>query len=159
MDNTLKEQYMKVLFRFKKAGLDFPGLTEVNMSELFVMAGIANNDFCCEKSVINTAEIQSHIFISKAAISLMFTSLEKRGYLIRETDKTNRRKITVELTPEGVRILAAAQKQMDELLEETLSRFGEEKTWQLISLLNQLSDISEELKAKAAAQKATSKKQ
>jgi DNA-binding transcriptional regulator YbjK len=48
---------------------------------------------------------------------------------------------------------------MDELLEETLSRFGEEKTWQLISLLNQLSDISEELKAKAAAQKATSKKQ
>ncbi|MDR3344387.1 MAG: winged helix DNA-binding protein [Oscillospiraceae bacterium] len=113
------------------------------------MAGISNNIFCNDKSV-NMAQIQSNTHITKAAISQMFTSLEKRGYVVRETDKTNRRKITVELTPAGERILEEAQKQVDGMLEKTIARLGEEKAWQLIGLLEELSDIAEDIKREDA---------
>jgi DNA-binding MarR family transcriptional regulator len=145
MDTKLKKQYVQVLFRFRKAGLDFPKISDVNMTELFVMAGLSNNVFCDDKSV-NMTEIQNNTYISKAAISLMFTSLEKRGYVIRETDRNNRRKITVELTAKGETILAEAQGQVNQMLEEILSRLGEGKAWQLVSLLNQLSDIADDIK-------------
>jgi DNA-binding MarR family transcriptional regulator len=145
MDTKLKREYIQVLFRFKKAGLDFPKISDVNMTELFVMAGISNNAFFKDKS-IDLTEIQNLTHITKAAISLMFTSLEKRGYVIRETDRSNRRRITVELTTEGEKVLAEAQTQVDLMLDQTLSRLGEEKAWQLISLLHELSDISDELK-------------
>ncbi|MDR3242679.1 MAG: MarR family transcriptional regulator [Clostridiales Family XIII bacterium] len=151
MDSNLKEQYIQVLFRFKKAGLDFPKVSDVNMTELFVMAGISENAFCGDKSV-NMAEIQSSIYITKAAISQMFTSLEKKGYVVRETDRSNRRKITVELTDAGSKILEGAKKQADQMLEQTLSRLGEENAWRLITLLNRLSDIFDEVKQKISAE-------
>jgi DNA-binding MarR family transcriptional regulator len=149
MDISLKKAYIQILFRFRKNGLDIPKILDVNITELFVMAGISNNIFCNDKSV-NMAQIQSNTHITKAAISQMFTSLEKRGYVVRETDKTNRRKITVELTPAGERILEEAQKQVDGMLEKTIARLGEEKAWQLIGLLEELSDIAEDIKREDA---------
>jgi DNA-binding MarR family transcriptional regulator len=154
MDTKLKQEYIQVLFRFKKVGLDFPKISDVNMTELFVMAGISNNAFFKDKS-IDLTEIQNHTHITKAAISQIFTSLEKRGYVIRETDRSNRRRITVELTTEGEKVLAEAQKQSDLMLEQILTRLGEEKSWQIISLLNELSDITDELKT--TARRATNK--
>jgi DNA-binding MarR family transcriptional regulator len=145
LNSDLKKAYVQVLFRFKKTGLDFPKIQDVNLTELFVMAGISNNLFL-NKSSINLTEIQNITHITKGAISSMFTSLEKRGYVIRETDKTNRRKITVELTPEGERVIAEAQKQVDAMLEAILSRFGKEKSRQLVLLLNELSDITDEIR-------------
>ncbi|MDR3314369.1 MAG: transcriptional regulator [Oscillospiraceae bacterium] len=145
MHDDLKKSYIQVLFRFRKTGLDFPKISDLNITELFVMAGISNNAFL-DKSSCNLTEIQNNTHITKGAISLMFTSLEKRGYVIRETDKTNRRKITVALTPEGERVITEAQKQADALLDATLSRFGAEKSQQLVALLNELSDITDEMK-------------
>jgi DNA-binding MarR family transcriptional regulator len=145
MDTGLKKQYIQVLFRFRKVGLASPKISGVNMTELFVMAGISN-DISLDKKSVNMSEIQCNTHITKAAISQMFSSLEKRGYVIRETDRSNRRKITVELTPEGERIISEAQREVDKMLDETLSRLGEQKARQLISLLNELSDILDELK-------------
>jgi DNA-binding MarR family transcriptional regulator len=142
LDNNLKKQYIQILFRFRKIGLDFPKSLDVNITEFIVMAGISNSAFCKDKSV-DVLEIQKNIHVTKSAVSQNFSSLEKRGYIIRERNKTNRRRITVELTPEGKRILKEAQKQVDHMLEKTLSRFGEEKARQLVSLLNELSDISD----------------
>ena len=152
MDNDLKKNYMQALFRFKKCGLDFQRMPDVNMTELFVMAGLSNNIYGVDQCV-SLSKIQGHAHITKAAISQMFTSLEKRGYVIRETDPSNRRRITVTLTTEGEEILKQAQAQADRMLNEILCRFGEENAWQLISLLTQLSDITEGLKLENTAEK------
>jgi len=152
MDAELKKEFMQILFRFKKAGPDFSTSSDVNMTELFVMAGISNKMFFKDNSV-DLTEIQNLTHITKAAISQIFTSLDKRGYVIRETDRSNRRRITVELTAEGERVLAQAQSRADRMLEQILSRLGEEKAWQFISLLNEVSDIADELKGESATAK------
>ena len=145
MDSELKKRYIQVLFRFRKSGLDFPKIADVSMMELFVMAGLSNNNFCDGKRV-DLTQIKGHTHTTKAAISLMFTSLEKKGYVIREIDKSNRRKITVVLTDAGNQVLENAKVKIDLLLDKTFTRFGEDKAWQLITLLNELSDVSDQLK-------------
>lgn len=127
--------------------MDFPKMSNINMTEFFVMNGLSKNMFGVDKSV-DLSQIQCHTHITKAAISQMFTSLEKRGYIIRETDKSNRRKITVTLTPQGTEILAQSQQQANQTLEEILHRLGEEKAQQLVSLLSELSDIRDDIKLK-----------
>jgi len=145
MNSELKKSYIQVMFRFRKSGMDFPKLAGVNMMELFVMAGLSNNSFCDDKH-IDLEQIKRHTHTTKAAISLMFTSLEKRGYVIREIDKSNRRKITVVLTDAGNKVLEETKIKVDFLLDKIFTRFGEDKAWQLITLLNELSDVSDEIK-------------
>ena len=150
MESDLKKKFMQALFRFKKSGMDLPKMADINMTEFFVMNGLDRNIFGKDQSV-DLSQIQFHTHVTKAAISQMFTSLAKRGYIIRETDKSNRRKITVTLTQEGRETLALSQQAADKMLEKILLRLGEDKALQLVSLLNELSDISDGIKRESAA--------
>lgn len=150
MENDLKKKFMQAIFRFRKSGMDFPKLADINMTEFFVMNGLSKNIFGDDNSV-DLSQIQCHTHITKAAISQMFTSLEKRGYIIRETDKSNRRRITVVLTPQGTEILAQSQQQANKTLEEILLRLGLEKAQQLVELLSELSDIRDDIKRQHTA--------
>lgn len=145
LDNELKKKFMQAIFRFRKSGMDFPKMAEINMTEFFVMNGLSRNIFGQDQSV-DLSQVQCHTHVTKAAISQMFTSLEKRGYIIRETDKSNRRRITVTLTQQGEKILSQSQQVADKTLDDILLRLGEEKAWQLVCLLSELSDISDEIK-------------
>ena len=144
MDSGLKDQYMHAIFRFKKMGMVFHQIADVNMNELVVMRGIAGNSFSDNNTCVS--EIQSNLHITKSAISQMMNSLEKKGYIEREIDKNDRRKVIVTLTKMGMDVLKKTKDSVNQLLDEIFSRFGEENTKQLISLINLLSDISEELK-------------
>lgn len=150
MDRELKNQFMQVLFRFRKSGLDYVKISDLNMTELYVMNSLSENLFSDGKN-IDLAEIQNHTYVTKAAISKMFTSLEKKGYVIRETDKLNRRRITVELTPCGKETVEEAAGTASDVLDIVISRLGEEKTCQLISLLNELSDVTDEVRSELGA--------
>ena len=150
MESDLKRKFMQALFRFRKSGMDLPKMADINMTEFFVMHGLAENMFGKDQSV-DLSQIQFHTHVTKAAISQMFTSLAKRGYIIRETDTSNRRRITVTLTRHGKEILALSQQEADKMLDKILLRLGEEKALQLVSLLNDLSDISDSIKQECRA--------
>ncbi|MFA9379818.1 MAG: MarR family winged helix-turn-helix transcriptional regulator [Acetanaerobacterium sp.] len=149
MDETLKEQLVHAMLRFKKVGMTFPPGLDIRMGELFVMSGIAKRTSCPDKNV-NVSDIQSNLYITKPAVSQMLNALEKKGYVIREIDKSDRRKIAVTLTDHGQDILKQTKEYTDQMLETVISRFGEENTWQLIKLFSLLSDITEDLKREAS---------
>lgn len=145
MENILKEQYVQLLFRFRKSGLDFPKISDINMSELFVMGSLPTDLLNVDKG-ISLSDIQSNIHVTKGAVSQIFNALEKKGYINREIDKTNRRRIIVTLTEEGNKVLENTKVQVEQKLEHIISRFGEKNMQQLIMLVNQLTDITDELK-------------
>ena len=144
MDRELKEQYIHALFRFRKIGVNLPQLSELNMTEITILKNIVKGSDCSHHNM-SVSEMQSKLHITKSAISQMMNSLEKKGYIEREIDKADRRKIVATLTPRGEDILKEAKRNVDQRLEETISRFGKENTKQLIILLNQLSDIVEDI--------------
>ena len=148
----LKGQLVVSIFRFKKIGMSFPAdlntqlkELDVSMAELALMKGVAENKPESEGN-INIADIQNYLFVTKAAVSQMFGTLEKKGYLNREVDRSNRRKLIVTLTPRGQEVLCVVEDKMELLLSKIISRVGEDNTKQLISLINRFAEVTEELK-------------
>lgn len=144
MDDKIKEQFVHAMFRFRKMGMTLPAEFDIRMTELFLMKSIAKRTSCTNKSV-HVSDIQSNLHITKPAVSQMLNALEKRGYVKREMDTEDRRKIAVTLTSDGQEILKQTEEYFNRRLEETISRFGEENTKQLTELFNLLTDISEDL--------------
>ena len=144
MGSQLKEQLARSLFRFKKVNVHFPPALDIHMGELFLMNKLVKNTSESD-SHATTAELQKKLFVSKPAVSQMYKSLEKKGYIYRETDKNDRRKVVVTLTPKGHEILQQVKEYFDDRLAEIITQFGEENTIQLIELFNRFADISESL--------------
>ena len=145
MDKALKEQYMRAIIRFRKIAIILPYSSNLGINELVVMRGLEDNCPYSEGS-INISEIKSELHITKSAISQMMNSLEKKGFIERKIDTNDRRKIVVTLTQTGKDILEETKKSANNNLNKIISNLGDENTKQLINLLNQVSDISEELK-------------
>lgn len=145
MDVELRDRLVHAMFRFKKVGMIFPPGLDIHMGELFVMKAIeGNTDFPEHNSPVS--DLPKHLMISKPAMSQLLNGLEKKGYVFREIDQNDRRKISVTLTPKGQDILARTKEYADNMLDTVISRFGEENTKQLVELFTRLTDISEEVK-------------
>lgn len=145
MDGNLKDQYIRAIIRFRKFGIILPYTSDLNMTELVVMRSLEDNCPYSDNN-IGISEVQEVLHITKSAISQMMNSLEKKGFIQRKIDKEDRRKIIVTLTQAGKNILKETKESANENLGKIISNLGEENTKQFIELLNQVSDISEELK-------------
>ena len=72
MDKSLKEQYMQAMMRFRKICMILPQRSDLNMTELIVMKGIARNSSLSDNNT-TVSEIQSKLHITKSAISQILT--------------------------------------------------------------------------------------
>ena len=142
--DQLKEELIKAAMRFKRMHTDFTPEININMNEFFLLKGISQSPPCSDKS-FRLADIHSHLQITKPAVSQMLNSLENRGYILREIDRNDRRKISITLTDKGQEILKATKKDMEKKLDMTISLFGEDNTRKFIASLTALADIVEKI--------------
>lgn len=145
MDNLLKEQLVDAMRRFRKVGMPFPPHLNLSMSELILMSAIDKHTDSPGQPV-NISKIQCRIHATKPATSQMLKALEQKGYIQREIDPSDRRKISVRLTPTGDVILAQSRTYSNSVLDEMISRFGEDNAKELVRLLSLLADVSESLR-------------
>lgn len=145
MDSTVTEQLVKSIFRFRKVAMIFHVGLDLNMGEIAVMKGIAEKA-AGNSSSMCVSDIQNKLHITKPAVSQIYGSLEKKGYIIREIDSADRRKINVTLTAKGRDILDEMVKRAGKFLNEVVSRLGETDTKHLIDLFNRFADISDEIR-------------
>ena len=158
MDNQLKGQLIQAMMRFRKIGSPINAGHEIHMGELMVMSMIAQRATDSDKNV-NVSDIHDNHHMTKPAISQMFNALEKKGYINREINKNDRRKVKVTLTPQGEDILKKTKDSLDQTMDTLIARFGEDNTRQLIALFTRLADISEDMKREAQQKDKTGDKQ
>jgi DNA-binding MarR family transcriptional regulator len=113
---------------------------DVNMAEAALLKGIADKALDSEG-----AKIQEALCINKAAVSQMLAVLECKGYINREINKDNRRKLFLTLTKEGQKTVINTGRTIDALLSEIIKRFGEDDMKQFIPHFNRFADIIAEL--------------
>ncbi len=141
----LTKELMNAIFRFKKISVNLPAELNLHIGELFIMCKI---DECLQEpdAEISMADIQSQLHVTKPAVSQTINSLEKKGFIKREINSSDRRRFIITLTPKGRRVTQAVKKHTDKMISEIIARFGEDNTKQLISLFNRFADISETTK-------------
>ena len=109
---------------------------DLNMQEYSLMHKLASNDNNTDLTVI-----REYLAVTKASVSQMLSSLEKRGMLIRQIDPANRRNLIVILTPEGKKQLQLKQIQVENRFDQLLEKLGEPDAKQFIHLINKMNNI------------------
>ena len=151
MSEDIKRRLLHTLFRFKRIEFRFMPDSELNMGELMVLGSFMKNNDADENICIQ--HVQRRLNVTKPAISQILNSLEKKGYISREIDHSDRRKFIINPTPKGYEVMLSNKKHTDFFIAEIVSRFGEENTNQLIDLFERFHAICNEIKNEKAAER------
>jgi len=153
MEKT-KEQLVQLFFRIRSfsitatarletyaAGCNTAGM-DINLSEFFLMQKVASldpdNRFCLQ-------DIQESLSISKSGISKMLATLEKKGHLIRETDRNNRRNLIVSLTEKGRLAVERLEDPVDTRMSEYIALIGEDDLKLLFSIIDRMEEVNNQM--------------
>lgn len=94
------------------------------------------------------SEISNTMGISSARIAAALNSLERKGLVTREIDKSDRRRIIVNLTPEGRAFSEEHHQKMLEDFTKIFSQMGEQDAREYVRLTGKLVEIVIENKDK-----------
>ena len=112
------------------------GLTDLTMPEYALM-----RQFALDNNTTDLTSVREYLAVTKASVSQMLASLEKRGLLVRQIDPTNRRNLIVTLTSEGIERLRQKEFQVERRLRELLAELGETDALQFITLINKMNTV------------------
>ena len=143
MSKEIQNELVQAMFRLKKMmnrglGRDLDN-ANITMSEFILMREVAENTKESYNSMALT-EVREYLSVSKAAVSQMLNSLEKRGYILREIDPNNRRNIIVILTEEGKTAFEKKNQEFYDRFEMVIRGIGEKDVSQFIAMINKMSD-------------------
>ena len=122
----LQEQLITAQHRFMKMHRDlcFTGLRK---SE-FVMLEIIERENGNREQGVLASDIAKRLRITAPAVSKMLRSMEEKGYVERRVDETEQQ----------------VRRQMQEFITGVIERLGEERTKELIHLMNRYTEIMQE---------------
>lgn len=143
MDDSLKQQLVHSIIRLRRTNLPAHN-QDMDLTALIMMKLFGENSHDSDGNIY-MSELQDQLCISKAAISQIANNLENKGYLTREINKNNRRKLIITLTPEGREAMRQAEIKFDEMLSAFISRIGSHDLLEVVRLFNRFADIAEEL--------------
>jgi DNA-binding MarR family transcriptional regulator len=90
-------------------------------------------------------ELSEALHSSTARISSILGTLEKKGLIVREIDRDNRRNILVTLTDKGREQAALLEREMKNRMAQVLAELGEADTRELVRLIRRVSEISQKI--------------
>lgn len=88
-------------------------------------------------------ELVEFFDVSSARVTKVLGTLEERGFVVRESDCADRRRVTVRLTGAGERSVLALETAHRQRLAEVLARLGEQDAKELVRLMGRLVEIME----------------
>jgi len=99
--------------------------------------------YLCDKdATVIPSEISEAMHTSTARISAALGSLEKKGQIRREIDKSNRRNILVTITEEGRERSRSELRYMKEIMLSIFTEMGEHDAVELVRLMKRFTEIA-----------------
>jgi DNA-binding MarR family transcriptional regulator len=105
------------------------GLSGTQYNVLRILRGAGAEGLCCR-------EVAERMLTRDPDITRLMDRLERRGVVVRTRASSDRRVITVQITPQGLRILAKLDKPVEEFHRRQLGHLGQRPLKRLIELLN-----------------------
>ena len=138
MDYTeLADEFLRYMHSFRR----FKPQQQINESmqgEAFALHHIATSD-----GHIIPSEISSAVGISSARIAATLNSMESKGYITRQIDPSDRRRILVTLTDKGREQEAEYRSKLAETIERMLKLLGEHDANEYIRIMRKMAELAE----------------
>ncbi len=139
------EEVIKVFHRYRYLKIEkiFDGVSRGEFIALKLIDQM-NGDKKNIAECIQAGDMCKAMKCTPAAISKMLKNLENKGWIVREVNKENRRVTNVCLTAKGHEVADYTHRRMHEFTERIAERLGEDRLDELISILEETYDISQE---------------
>ncbi|MDR2687127.1 MAG: transcriptional regulator [Oscillospiraceae bacterium] len=128
------EELMRLLHHARGGGIDM--LHQHMKGEAFVLHVLSHTE-----GAALPGQLRSATCTSSARVAATLGSLEQKGFITREIDPADRRRILVRLTDEGRRAWETTHGALHGRLEGTLRALGEDDTRELLRLAARLAEI------------------
>ncbi len=112
-----------------RAMLADAGVTEQQWRVLRVLA---------EQGPMDPTEIAGASCLLMPSLTRILKVLDAKGYITRRGHETDRRRMIIEITQDGVRLIEANYPQTNRIFAELEAEVGKEKVEELLDLLNEL---------------------
>jgi DNA-binding MarR family transcriptional regulator len=87
---------------------------------------------------VHPSELQKRMGTSSARVAAILRSLEKKGFITREVDRNDRRRVIVSITAEGKAHVDVEMDEMDAMIREVFLSLGEEDTNEFVRILDRV---------------------
>lgn len=138
-ENSAALQLFNEMDRLRRSWEVFQPSAPLRRSEIFVLGTMAHLAAHGDEP-ITVGRLARQMHQSMPGISQKVSVLEKQGYLIREGGESDRRVVTVELTPLGLDTARREMMGMVGKVENALAVLGPGQTQELLALMHKLSD-------------------
>lgn len=98
--------------------------------------------FLCEQGSATAGEIASFLCVGSGRVANLLKATEKKGFIVRQKDREDARKLCVSLTDEGRKTCDRNTAEIKEKIRRIARGLGEEDFLDLLRLIRKLSDIS-----------------
>lgn len=95
--------------------------------------------------LLTATDLCAETKILKSQMNRILTQLEEKNLITRERSTQDRRKVYVCLTNEQSNAYLKQHEQIIKLLDDIIAKLGEEKTLEIIEVLNGISDVAGEI--------------
>ncbi|MDR0797146.1 MAG: winged helix DNA-binding protein [Nitrososphaerota archaeon] len=148
--NQIKEQFVQLALKIKRhsilaiAEMDniYPVGLNINLSEFFLLHNVAKT---ASENTFSLLDFKNNNCLSKSGVSKMLGTLEEKGYLVRNLDKNDRRKLVVTVTEKGCKAIELLDSIVDDYLTEYINSVGEEYLTHLFEIINNLEKVNEKV--------------
>ncbi|WP_246215549.1 MarR family winged helix-turn-helix transcriptional regulator [Listeria valentina] len=87
---------------------------------------------------ISATALSNRLNVNKSAITAKIKNLTEKGFLLRTTNKEDKRAVILEMSASGLEIFKECEQAMKSLINRWLSTFGKENSEKLMTLYDQL---------------------
>ncbi len=94
-----------------------------------------------ERGTMDPKDLAQGACLLNPSLTRIMQHLERKGLIRRKDHPSDRRKVLLDITPEGVALLKAAAPQSQAIFARLEEQFGREKMERLLDLLNELSEL------------------
>ena len=129
-------EFNEIMSHSKKDMLE--NISRANRGELFVLHFLS-----IQKTSVLPSELSTALNATTGRISALLGTLEKKGQIEREIDKSNRRNILVTITDAGREREKAEMKGIKESLSRVFVEMGEKDTVEFMRLMRRFIELSQ----------------
>lgn len=119
----------------------------ISHSEFLAMVSLNRHAELHDGEGMRAAQLAQNVKASPQALSRTLRSLEEKGFIDRKADPTDRRHTCISLTEAAQDTMRAGQQRMKHMFDQAITRMGEEDVRTMISLVNRMSDIMQDVQA------------
>ncbi len=132
----LAKQFLHNSYQLRKRG-HHKKIDETMQGEAFAILYILR-----QGDIVLPSDISNEMNISSARVAAMLNSLENKGLITRQIDKSDRRKILVELTQEGKELAEKHDQMVVNNTARMLELLGEHDAKEMVRIMGKLAKLA-----------------